>query len=81
MPQTKLDRLVSLPLSAKNWADSKEQSDGPLCPVFGLVPALRLLSSRAVSSARVSTFYHDVLSPLQKGTFLLCQKRDISILG
>jgi hypothetical protein len=30
----------------------------PLCPVFGLVSALRLLFSRAVPSARVPAFYH-----------------------
>jgi hypothetical protein len=55
MAQTEMATPLSLSLSAKNWAESKRAEQFPLCPVFGLVSALRLLSSRAVPSARVVT--------------------------
>jgi hypothetical protein len=51
MAQIDLSRLVSLPLLAENSAKNKEQSHSRLCPVFGLMSALRSLSSVALSSA------------------------------
>jgi hypothetical protein len=80
MAQTEMATLMSLSLSAKNWAGCKRAERSSLCPVFGLVSALRLLSSRAVPSARVPGFYHAHYQPFPKGTFLLCKKGDISTL-
>jgi hypothetical protein len=53
MAQTEMTTPLSLSLSAKNWAESKRAEHFTLCPVFGLVSPLPLLSSRAVPSARV----------------------------
>ena len=75
MAQTEMRLALSFSLSAKNWAESKEQSDRSLCPVFGLVSALRLLSSVAVPSARVSRVYHSFLPTLGKGDISTLQKR------
>ena len=46
-----------------------------LCPVFGLVSALRSLSSVALSSARVPSVYHTCLSTLCKGDISTLQNR------
>jgi len=70
MAQTRARGLVSLSLSAEDWAELCS-----LCPVFGLVAALRLLSSSAVPSARVPGFYHAFLSPLHQGDISTLQKR------
>jgi hypothetical protein len=75
MAQTDLGRRLSLALLAKDWAERKGQSVSHSAPVFGLVPALRLLSSRAVSSARVPRVYHISQSTLGKGDISILQKR------
>ena len=80
MPQTETGWKTSFSLSAKNWEKQRAERL-PLCPVFGLVSALRLLSSRAVPSVRVIPVYQINLSSPRKGdistlqnwgTFLLC---------
>ena len=53
MLQTEIGWPLSFSLSGQKLGESNEQSDPPLCPVFGLVSALRSLSSVALSSARV----------------------------
>ena len=75
MAQTRARGLVSLSLSAEDWAEPKRAELCSLCPVFGLVAALRLLSSSAVPSARVPGFYHAFLSPLHQGDISTLQKR------
>jgi hypothetical protein len=47
----------------------------PLCPVFGLVAALRSLSSVALSSARVLSVYHAFYSTLCKGDISTLQNK------
>ena len=66
---------VSLSLSAKNWAERKRAVPFGICPVFGLVSALRSLSSVALSSAQVPGVYHTPFSTLRKGDISTLQKR------
>jgi hypothetical protein len=75
MAQTEMDWPVSLSLSAKNWAESKRAVPFGICPVFGLVSALRSLSSVALSSAQVPGVYHNPFSTLRKGDISTLQKR------
>ncbi len=75
MAQTDPDQAMSLALWAENWAERKRAEREPLCPVFSLVSALRLLSSRAVPSARVPRVYHTPLSALVKGDISTLQNR------
>jgi hypothetical protein len=70
-----LGRSVSLSLSAKNWAECKRAVPFGICPVFGLVSALRSLSSVALSSAQVPGVYHILLFTLRKGDISTLQKR------
>jgi hypothetical protein len=80
MAQIRVGQPLSLSLWAESWA-GKQRAERPLlCPVFGLVSALRSLSSVALSSVRVLGLYHPGVLPLPGGTFLLCTKGDISIL-
>ncbi len=80
MAQTDMDRPVSLSLSAKNWAETKEQSDlrsaqsSASCRRSGRSPALPYPPHECLEST-ISDY-----SSLAKGTSLLCRKRDISIL-
>lgn len=67
MAQINLSWLLSLSLSAKNWAECKVQSEHRSAQSSALVSALRLLSSSAVPSARVLGVYHAFLSALFKG--------------
>jgi len=76
LAQIEIDWPVSLSLSTKNWAESKRAVPFSLCPVLGLVSALRLLSGRAVPSAQVPRVYHLLDQPYAKGTFLLCIDRE-----
>ena len=66
---------VSLSLSAKNWAERKEQSLLGSAQSSALVSALRSLSSVALSSARVLSVYHVFLSTLRKGDISTLQNR------
>jgi len=75
MAQTKMDWPVSLSLSAKNWAEPKRAVPFGICPVFGLVPALRSLSSVALSSAQVPSVYHIPNLPFRKGDISTLQNR------
>lgn len=81
MPQTDRTTRLSFSLPAKNRADSKEQS--LFRSALSLAPCRRSGCSPAVpypphECLEFSTFS---FQPLPKGTFLLCQKGDISILG
>jgi hypothetical protein len=81
MAQTETGGRVSFSLSAKNWAESKEQSDhrsaqsSASCRRSGCSPAVPY----PPHECHQSTIPSDT-SPA-KGTSLLCQKGDISILG
>jgi hypothetical protein len=75
MAQTNMGRLLSLSLSAKNWAGCKRAVPFGICPVFGLVSALRSLSSVALSSARVPPVYHSPLFFLGVGDISTLQNR------
>jgi hypothetical protein len=75
MAQTNPDWPLSFSLSAKNWAESKRAVPFGSCPVFGLVSALRSLSSVALSSAQVPGVYHILLFTLRKGDISTLQKR------
>jgi len=46
-----------------------------ICPVFGLVSALRLHSCRAVPSAQVPSVYHIPYLPFRKGDISTLAKR------
>lgn len=80
MTQTEEDYLVSLSLSAKNWAETKEQSDhrsaqSPAsCRRSGRSPALPYPPHEC---PQCTTLFHP---PLPKGTSLFCRLGDISIL-
>ena len=81
MAQTEIGWLMSFSLSAKNWTQTKEQS--------AVRSALSSASyRRSGCSPAVPYPPHECLQStfsafpsLTKGTFLLCQKGDISILG
>jgi hypothetical protein len=75
MTQSEMDWLVSLSLSAKNWAERKRAVPFSICPVFGLVPALGSLSSVALSSAQVPSVYHIPNLPFRKGDISTLQNR------
>ena len=75
MAQIDLGQSLSFSLSAKNWAESKWAAPFGLCPVFGLVSALRSLSSVALSSAQVPSVYHIPFPPFRKGDISTLQKR------
>ena len=80
MAQPEIAWPVSLSLSAKNWAESREQSD--------LRSAQSSASCRRSSCSPAEPYppheCHEstisAYSPLAKGTSLLCRKRDISTL-
>ena len=80
MAQTEIGWPVSLSLSAKNWAESKEQSDlrsaqsSASCRRSGRSPALPYPPHECHQSI-ISNY-----SSLPKGTSLLCRKGDISTL-
>jgi len=80
MPQTKMDWPLSLSLSTKNRAEDKEQSilrsalSSASCRRSGCSPAEPYPPHECPQST-ISAY-----PPLSKGTFLLCQKGDISIL-
>jgi hypothetical protein len=80
MTLTVIDYRVSLSLSAKNWAETKEQSDrrsaqSPAsCRRSGRSPALPYPPHECPQS---NTLFH---SPYPKGTSLLCRLGDISTL-
>jgi len=80
MTQTEVDYLVSLSLSANNWAETYEQSgnrsaqSSASCRRSGRSPALPYPPHEYQKC--ITLFYQ----PFQKGTFLLCRKGDISIL-
>jgi hypothetical protein len=75
MPQIEKRWSVSLSLSAKNWAERKRAVPFGICPVFGLVSALRSLSSVALSSAQVPSVYHIPYLPFRKGDISTLAKR------
>jgi len=81
MAQTKIDPPLSLSLSAKNWADRKEQSVlrsaqfSASCRRSGRSPALPYPPHECLKS--IMSFY----PPLPKGTSLLWNLGDISILA
>ncbi len=75
MPQIEKRWSVSLSLSAKNWAERKRAVPFGICPVFGLVSALRSLSSVALPSAQVPSVYHIPDPPFRKGDISTLQKR------
>ncbi len=81
MDQIEFGWPVSLSLSAKNWAESKEQSAARSAQSSaswrrsGCSPA-EPYPPHECQESTISAY----LSPT-KGTFLLCQKGDISILG
>ena len=81
MAQTDMDGPVSLSLSAKNWAETKEQSaarsaqSSASCQRSGCSPA----EPYPLHECQESTI--SAYSSLTKGTFLLCQIGDISTLG
>ncbi len=80
MPQTEVGWLASLPLSAKNWAECKEQSD--LRSAQSLASCRRSGCSPAVPYPPHEYLQSTISSylPLPKVTSLLCRKGDISIL-
>jgi len=79
--QTDMDGPLSLSLSAKNWAETKEQSaarsaqSSASCQRSGCSPAEPYPPHEWLESTLSS------YSSLTMGTFLLCQNGDISILG
>jgi len=81
MAQTKIGQRMSLSLSAKNWAECKEQSairsaqSLASCRRSGRSPAL------PYPPHECPQFTIPSYQPLAKGTFLLCQTGDISTLG
>jgi hypothetical protein len=75
MVQIEMGKLLSLSLSAKNWAGCKRAVPFGICPVFGLVSALRSLSSVALSSARVPPVYHSPLFFTDDGDISTLQNR------
>jgi len=80
MAQTDMDGPVSLSLSAKNWAETKEQSaarsaqSSASCRRSGRSPALPYPPHECLESTR------SPYSSLAMGTSLLCRKGDISTL-
>jgi hypothetical protein len=81
MDQTNIGQPMSLSLSAKDRAKSKEQSffgsalSSASCRRSGRSPAL------PYPPHEYPQFTIPVYQPLAKGTFLLCQTGDISTLG
>jgi hypothetical protein len=75
MAQIKKRWSLSFALSAENWAENKWAVPFGICPVFGLVSALRLHSCRAVPSAQVPSVYHIPNPPFRKGDISTLQKR------
>lgn len=81
MDPTEMGREMSFPLSAKNWAKNKEQSASrsaqslASCRRSGCSPAEPYPPHECPQSTTPADL------PLAKGTFLLCQKGDISTLG
>jgi hypothetical protein len=75
MAQIDMGQSVSFSLSAKNWAERKRAVPFGICPVFGLVSALRSLSSVALPSAQVPSVYHIPDPPFRKGDISTLQKR------
>jgi hypothetical protein len=81
MAQTEMGWRVSFSLSAKNWAETKEQSaarsaqSSASCRRSGCSPA-EPYPPHECHESTLSSY-----SSLAKGTLLLCQKGDISILG
>jgi hypothetical protein len=79
--QTEFSQLMSLSLFAKNWVEPKEQSEShsaqflASCRRSGRSPAL------PYPPHEWQDFTMPVDQPLAKGTSLLCQKGDISILA
>ncbi len=53
MPQTEIDCSFEFIAFGRKLGRMQRAERSPLCPVFGLVSALRSLSSVALSSARV----------------------------
>jgi hypothetical protein len=80
MAQTKMDGPLSLSLSAKNWAETKEQSafrsaqSSASCRRSGRSPALPYPPHECPQSTLSPLF------PFSKGTSLLCKSGDISTL-
>lgn len=80
MAQTEMGWPVSLSLSAKNWAETKEQSDlrsaqsSASCRRSGCSPA-EPYPPHECQESTISAY-----SPLAKGTSLLCRIGDISTL-
>jgi hypothetical protein len=80
MAQTDLGWLVSFSLSAKNWAENKEQSNLrsaqslASCRRSGRSPALPYPPHECYKSTR------SIYPSLAKGTSLLCRIGDISTL-
>jgi len=81
MAQTEFGWPLSLSLLAKNWTQNKEQSNprsaqslAP-CRRSGRSPALPYPPHECQQSTMPA------YPPFSKGTSLLCQKGDISILG
>ena len=80
MAQNEIDWLMSLSLSAKNWADTKEQSgdrsaqSSASCRRSGRSPALPYPPHEYLEST-ISNY-----SSLAKGSSLLCRIGDISTL-
>jgi hypothetical protein len=81
MAPTKSDWRMSFSLSAKDRAEGKGQSvfrpalSSALCRRSGCSPAEPYPPPECLKSTILMIF------PPTKGTFLLCQKGDISILG
>ena len=80
MPQTEVGWPLSFSLSAKNWAETKEQSD--LCSAQSSVSCRRSGCSPAVpypphecQESTISGYFS-----LAKGTSLFCRIGDISTL-
>ena len=80
MAQTEIGWPLSFSLSAKNWAETKEQSaprsalSSASCRRSGRSPALPYPPHECHQST-ISTY-----PPFAKGTSLLCRKGDISTL-
>jgi len=80
MDQTEMGWQVSFSLSAKNWAEIKEQStarsaqSSASCRRSGCSPA-EPYPPHECHQSTISAY-----SSLAKGTSLLCRKRDISTL-
>jgi hypothetical protein len=80
MAQTDMDWPLSFSLSAKNWAENKEQSD--LRSAQSLASCRRSGCSPAEPYPPHECFQSTIsnYSPLAKGTSLLCRNGDISTL-